>query len=351
MRTRDFDYDLPRELIAQEPASRRDESRLMVLHRDTRQTAHRRFGDIVGYLQPGDCLVLNDTKVIPARLMGRRPTGGRTEVLLLEPEGGEWGGGVDARVWQALVRPGRRARPGTVIAFGDGDMTAKVTKELADGVKLVKLEYEGELASVLDRIGQAPLPPYIQRQAPRAEDDARYQTVYARLPGAVAAPTAGLHFTEELLERIRAAGVTTTFITLHVGLGTFKPVDVERVEEHHMHAERFHISPAAADAINACRSAGGRVVAVGTTVTRTLESVCDDNGQIVPTTDRTELFIYPGYEFRVVDVLLTNFHLPRSTLLMLVAAFCGRELIIEAYQEAVEERYRFYSYGDGMVVL
>jgi len=351
MRTEDFDYHLPRELIAQEPARQRDESRLMILHRATKRIEQRRFRDILDYLRPGDCLALNDTKVIPARLLGRRRrTGGRTEVLLLEPHGAERGRGLDARVWQALVRPGRRTRPGTVIDFGDGELTAKVTKELSDGVKLVKLEHEGELAAILDHIGQTPLPPYIRREAPQAEDRTRYQTVYARFPGAVAAPTAGLHFTEQLLERIRRAGVNTVFITLHVGLGTFKPVDVERVEQHHMHGEDFHISPDAAEHINTCRSSGGRVVAVGTTVTRALESASDSEGNIRPMTDRTEVFIYPGHRFRVIDVLLTNFHLPRSTLLMLVAAFCGREFILEAYREAVEERYRFYSYGDAMVI-
>jgi S-adenosylmethionine:tRNA ribosyltransferase-isomerase len=322
----------------------------MVLHRDTQRIEHRGFGDIVEYLRPGDCLVLNDTRVIPARLLGRRRTGGTTEVLLLEPAGGEWGTGLDARVWQALVRPGRRTRPGTIIDFGNGALTAKVTKELGDGVKLVRLEYDGELTGILDRLGHTPLPPYIQRDVPRAEDRTRYQTVYARLPGAVAAPTAGLHFTPELLDRIRDAGVTTVFITLHVGLGTFKPVDAERVEEHHMHAERFHISPEAAQTINACRASGARVVGVGTTVTRALESTCDSDGSIRPTTARTELFIYPGHEFRAIDVLLTNFHLPRSTLLMLVAAFCGREFVLEAYREAVREHYRFYSYGDAMLI-
>ncbi len=350
MRTSDFDYHLPPELIAQEPAQRRDESRLMVLHRATRRIEHRCFVDILEYLRPGDCLVLNDTKVIPARLIGRRPTGGRTEVLLLEPAGDEGGRGVESRVWQALVRPGRRTRPGTVIDFPGGRLKATVTKELGKGVKLVKLKYDGELWPILARVGQAPLPPYIRRDAPRAEDTGRYQTVYARLPGAVAAPTAGLHFTEELLQRIREANVTTASITLHVGLGTFKPVDVERIEDHEMHAERFQISPETADAIGECRASEGRVVAVGTTATRTLESACDDGGEVRPIEDRSDLFIYPGYQFRAIDMLLTNFHLPRSTLLMLVAALCGQEFILEAYAEAVRQGYRFYSYGDAMLV-
>lgn len=343
MRVADFDYELPPELIAQEPAERRDRSRLLVLHRDGGRLEHRRFADLSEYLRPGDCLVLNDTRVIPARLLGRKAgSGGQVEVLLLEPRGG--------RTWEAMVRPGRRARSGAVIEFGAGQLVGKIRRVQEDGVRLVEFEHEGNFRSLLEDLGQAPLPPYITRPAD-AGDAERYQTVYARENGAVAAPTAGLHFTQELLTRIGSSGVIVVFVTLHVGLGTFRPVQTELVEDHNMHSERFVVSGRAAARINEARERGGRVVAVGTTVVRTLESVADQDGSVRPAGGRAEEFIYPGHEFKAVDVLLTNFHLPRSTLLMLVAAFAGRQTILRAYEEAIRREYRFYSYGDAMLIL
>ncbi len=338
-----FDYELPPDLIAQEPAERRDQSRLMVLDRAAQSIAHHHFPDALQYLQPGDCLVLNDTKVIPARLRGRlQRTGGKVELLLLRQLSGPR--------WEALGRPGRRLRPGAQVAFGEGEATATVLERRGDGTLLVRLEHEGPLAEILDRVGEMPLPPYIKRPEPRAADRERYQTVYAAVEGAVAAPTAGLHFTQELLAQAQACGIRLARLTLHVGLGTFKPVAVDRVEDHRMHAEWYELSEAATRAINDTRAAGGRLVAVGTTSVRALESAWRGDS-VVAGSGWTDKFIYPGYGFGATDVLLTNFHLPRSTLLMLVSAFAGREFVLRAYEEAKRLRYRFYSYGDCMLIV
>ncbi|MGC9317496.1 MAG: tRNA preQ1(34) S-adenosylmethionine ribosyltransferase-isomerase QueA [Armatimonadota bacterium] len=338
MRVSDFDYELPPDRIAQYPSDRRDASRLLELDRTTGEVTHRRFPEIADLLHPGDVVVLNDTRVIPARLIGRRPTGGRVELLLLEPVAGDR--------WRALGRPGRALRPGRTVRFGGGRLTATVLDCEDHGVRVVELRHERELLPLLEEIGVPPLPPYIDREAEES-DRRRYQTVYARRPGAVAAPTAGLHFTEGLLERIRERGVSVVSVTLHVGLGTFQPVRAERVEQHTMHAEQFRVPEGAARTIN---SRHGRLVAVGTTVMRTLETAADEAGVIRPGSGRTELFIYPGYQFRAVEAMLTNFHLPRSTLMMMVSAFAGREKIMAAYQEALEQGYRFYSYGDAMFI-
>ncbi len=336
-----FDYHLPRRLIAQEPAARRDQSRLLVVDRSTRSLAHRSIRDLGDYLRSGDCLVVNDTRVIPARLLGRLPTGGKVELLLLRRRGG---------TWEALGRPGRKLRAGAQVQFGDGRLRATVTRELPDGLREVRLDCRGPLAQALAQLGHTPLPPYIRRPD-RPADRERYQTVYAAQDGAVAAPTAGLHFTPELLGRLERQGVGLVRLTLHVGLGTFKPVEVESVEDHVMHSEAFEVSAQAATAINAARKRGGRIVAVGTTVVRALETVADQRGTVHAGAGDTDIFIYPGYRFKAVDLLLTNFHLPRSTLLMLVCAFADRELILQAYAEAVREQYRFYSYGDAMLIL
>ena len=336
----EFDYELPPERIANYPAARRDESRLLVLSRESGDVEHRVFSDIVELLQPGDVLALNDTRVIPARLLARAPTGAEIELLLLEPVGQE-------EEWLAMGRPGRRIRPGSTLSFGDGRLTVQVLSVDEDGMRRVRLQHEGDLLDVLDEIGAPPLPPYIDREA-EAIDRERYQTVYARQPGAVAAPTAGLHFTEELLAAIAGRGVGIGFITLHVGAGTFRPVKVERLADHTMHAEYFHVTSEFADMAN---KRTGRLVAVGTTVTRTLETVANEDGIINPGSGQTDLFIYPGYDFRAVEAMLTNFHLPRSTLIMMVSAFAGsRERILAAYQEALDEDYRFYSYGDAMLI-
>ena len=338
-----FDYELPPELIAQEPPPGRAEARMMVLDRATGDIAHERFRDLPRQLRAGDCLVLNDTRVIPARLVGRREGGGRAEALLLrEAERG---------LWEALVRPGARLRPGARITFGAGELAATVVGMAPGGLRTLRLEHEGDLPALLDRLGQTPLPPYIKRPEPRAEDRERYQTVYARRPGAAAAPTAGLHFDDAALDAVRRAGAALAFITLHVGLGTFQPVTAQTVEAHRMHAEWHEIGAEAAQAINAARGGGGRVLSVGTTCVRALESRAADDGAVAPGAGMTELFIHPGYRFRVVDALLTNFHLPRSTLLMMVAAFAGREEVLAAYREAVAARYRFYSYGDCMLIV
>lgn len=354
MRVSLFDYDLPPKLIAQHPPQRRRASRMLILQRDSGHLTDGSFADLPEYLTAGDCLVINDTKVIPARLLGRRATGGRVELLLLQPAGDG--------CWRALARPARRLQMGEEIDFG-GEIIATITKELPAGERLVRLEYQGDLHEVLDRVGRTPLPPYIERQQKPLEeslaedlaleqrDRARYQTVYAQKPGAVAAPTAGLHFDEAMLERLTARGVKIAPITLHVSLGTFRPVSDERVEDHQMDGESYTVSADTAQVINACRSADGRIVAVGTTVVRTLETVADESGQIYPASGSTELFIYSGYQFRTVDVLLTNFHLPSSTLLMLVSAFAGRQPVLRAYQKAIEREYRFYSYGDCMLIL
>lgn len=338
----DFDYHLPPELIAQHPPPQRGESRLLVIPRHGGPLQHRMFADLPEYLRPGDCLVLNDTKVLPARLIGRRATGGQVELLLLRPVG--------EGLWEALGKPARRLRVGERMAFGP-ELAAQVVDVGEEGLRTVRLEHDGELLPVLERVGQMPLPPYIRRDHPEAEDANRYQTVYAESPGAVAAPTAGLHFTDELLQRLTAQGVAIARLTLHVGLGTFRPISVERLEEHVMHAEWYRVPPEAADTVNAARAAGGRIVAVGTTVVRTLESVTDEAGVIHPGEGSTNLFITPGYRFRAVDALLTNFHLPRSSLLVLVSAFAGRERILAAYQEAIAAGYRFYSYGDATLVI
>jgi len=336
----DYDYELPPASIARYPAQRRDRSRLLVLSRSTGGTDHRTFRSVLDLLAPGDLLVLNDTRVIPARIIGNAPGGGRVELLLLEP--------VEGDRWRAIGRPGRRLRPGREAQFGGGRLRATVHAVEDDGNRVVDLQYEGELLEVLDEVGEPPLPPYIDRAA-EPLDRERYQTVYAREPGAVAAPTAGLHFTEELLAEIGERGVEIGYVTLHVGLGTFRPVRAERVEEHTMHSECFRVSPELAAQANART---GRLVAVGTTVTRTLESSADEAGCIRAGAGRTEIFIYPGYEFRAVEAMITNFHLPRSTLLMMVSAFAGgRERIMAAYQEALEQGYRFYSYGDAMMIL
>ena len=343
MRVDEFDYELPPELIAQEPLPQRDASRLMVVDRETGRWEHARFRDLPRYLRPGDCLVLNDTRVRPARLYGRRPGGGRVEFLLVQP--------LQDDRWLALVRPGRRLRQGTVALCGEErPLRVEVEEVRESGERVVRLVAPpGEtLEETLHRLGRVPLPPYIRTEL---KDPERYQTVYAREEGAVAAPTAGLHFTPELLDRLRAMGVHIATLTLHVGVGTFRPVTAERVEEHVMHAEYYRVEPAAAETINAARARGGRVVAVGTTVTRTLETVADPQGRVRPGSGWTDLFIYPGYRFRAIDGLITNFHLPRSTLIMLVAALLGRERTLAAYREAVARRYRFFSFGDAMLIL
>ncbi|MGI6127191.1 MAG: tRNA preQ1(34) S-adenosylmethionine ribosyltransferase-isomerase QueA [Planifilum sp.] len=338
-----FDFHLPEELIAQSPLPHRSASRLMVLHRETGKLEHRSFSDLTEYLRPKDVLVINDTRVRPARLIGtKKATGGRVEILLLKPLG-------DDR-WEVLAKPARRLKPGHAIRFGNGELQAVVEGESdVAGGRIVRLLYEAEdLEALLERLGEMPLPPYIRR---RLGDPERYQTVYARAVGSAAAPTAGLHFTPELLEALRARGVDIAAITLHVGLGTFRPVTAERVEDHRMHAEYYEVGEEAAERIRAARSQGGRVVAVGTTSVRTLESVAGMHGEIVPSRGWTDIFIYPGYRFRAVDALITNFHLPRSTLLMLVSAFASRQQILDAYREAVNRRYRFFSFGDAMLIL
>lgn len=334
----DFYFDLPRELIAQDPLEDRASSRLLVLERNTGAVSHHVFREIVDYLHPGDCLVLNNTKVIPARLLGEREgTGAHVEVLLLKRRGGD--------VWETLVRPGKKCRPGTELTFGDGLLRARVLETVEEGNRLIRFEYQGIWEEVLDRLGEMPLPPYITH---KLKDRDRYQTVYARYEGSAAAPTAGLHFTGDLLEQIAARGVHVAYVTLHVGLGTFRPVKEDNVLEHHMHSEAYEVTAAAADTINHARQAGGRIVCVGTTSCRTVESAADENGMVRPCSGNTDIFIYPGYRFKVTDGLLTNFHLPESTLLMLVSALAGRENVLAAYEEAVREKYRFFSFGDAM---
>jgi len=338
IRAEDFDYALPPDRIAQHPVEPRDHARLMVLHRDSGKLEHRRFYEVVDYLRRGDVLVINETRVFPARLVGKRPSGGKVELLLVRPLGRD--------TWEALAKPGRKVRPGERLLFGEGKLTGEVVERTEGGKRVVR--FSGDLEA-LRNLGQVPLPPYIRR-SPIPEDRKRYQTVYARVEGSVAAPTAGLHFTEELLGRLREKGVEVVPIVLHVGPGTFRPVRGE-VSEHRMEAEYYEVSPRAAEVVNLARGKGGRVVAVGTTSVRTLETVADEEGRVRPGSGWTELFIYPPYRFRVVDALITNFHLPRSTLLMLVAAFAGRERVLEAYMEAVRLGYRFYSYGDAMLII
>lgn len=340
MDLKDFNYDLPEELIAQDPLEDRSSSRLMVLHKDTGRIGHKIFRDIIDYLNPGDCLVINDTKVIPARLMGiKEDTGAAIEVLLLKRNADD--------VWECLVKPGKKARTGARIVFGEGLLVGEIVDVIEDGNRMIKFHYEGIFEEILDKLGQMPLPPYITH---KLQDKNRYQTVYARNEGSAAAPTAGLHFTKELLEKIKEKGVNVVSITLHVGLGTFRPVKVDKIEEHHMHTETFNISKEAADTINRARAAGGRVIAVGTTSCRTLESAATDDGTIPARSGDTDIFIYPGYKFKAIDCLITNFHLPESTLIMLVSALAGRDNIMNAYETAVKERYRFFSFGDAMFI-
>ncbi len=336
----DFYFDLPLELIAQDPLEDRSSSRLLVLDRASGVVSHSVFREITDYLQPGDCLVLNNTRVIPARLLGvREETGAHVEVLLLKRREND--------VWETLVKPGKKCRPGTRLVFGDGLLRAEILETVEEGNRLIRFSYEGIWEEMLDRLGEMPLPPYITH---RLQDKNRYQTVYAKYEGSAAAPTAGLHFTSELLERIEAGGVETAYVTLHVGLGTFRPVKEDNILDHHMHSEYYQVSKEAADKINAAKSRGGRVICVGTTSCRTVESAADEYGMVQPGSGNTEIFIYPGYRFRVLDALITNFHLPESTLVMLVSALAGRENVLRAYEEAIRERYRFFSFGDAMLV-
>ena len=340
MKTSDFYYDLPQELIAQTPMEKRDGSRLMTLDRRTGETGHRHFYDLPSLLRPGDCLILNDSRVLPARLLGQRlPGGGACEVLLLTDRG--------ENVWECLVRPGRKLRTGARMTFGDGSLTAEVVGEEADGNRLVRFAYEGIFLEVLERLGKMPLPPYIKEEL---LDRERYQTVYSKVLGSAAAPTAGLHFTPELLEEIRARGVRIGCVTLHVGLGTFRPVKEEAIEDHDMHSEFCTVPPETAELINRTKAEGGRVICVGTTSCRTLESWAEEDGHMEPRSGWTNIYLYPGCRFKVMDGLVTNFHLPESTLIMLVSAFAGREAVLNAYREAVAERYRFFSFGDAMFI-
>lgn len=336
----DFYFDLPEELIAQDPLEDRSGSRMLVLNKDTGEREHHLFREIVDYLLPGDCLVLNNTKVIPARLMGiKETTGAAVELLLLKRK--------EKDIWETLVKPGKKAKPGTVINFGDGILKGEILEVAEEGNRLVRFSYQGVFEEVLDRLGEMPLPPYITH---KLQDKNRYQTVYAKYEGSAAAPTAGLHFTEELLERIAQKGVDIAYVTLHVGLGTFRPVKAENILEHHMHTESYQVSAEAAEKINRAKRAGKRVICVGTTSCRTVESAADENGQLKECSGDTDIFIYPGYRFKVTDALITNFHLPESTLVMLVSALAGRENVLNAYREAVDEKYRFFSFGDAMLI-
>ena len=340
MKTSDFYYDLPQELIAQTPMEKRDGSRLMTLDRRTGETGHRHFYDLPSLLRPGDCLIMNDSRVLPARLLGRRlPGGGACEVLLLTDKG--------ENVWECLVRPGRKLRAGARMTFGDGSLTAEVAEELADGNRLVRFAYEGIFLEVLERLGKMPLPPYIKEEL---QDQERYQTVYSKVLGSAAAPTAGLHFTPELLRELASKGVNLGYVTLHVGLGTFRPVKEEAIEDHDMHSEFCTVPPETAELINRTKAAGGRVICVGTTSCRTLESWAGEDGHMEARSGWTNIYLYPGSRFKVMDGLVTNFHLPESTLIMLVSAFAGREAVLAAYREAVKERYRFFSFGDAMFI-
>ena len=340
MNVKDYDYDLPEELIAQDPLEDRSSSRLMVLDRQTGDVEHRHFTDILEYLHPGDCLVINNTKVIPARLFGvKEDTQAKIEVLLLKRKEND--------IWETLVKPGKKAKPGTKLVFGDGLLTAEVVDVVEEGNRLIQFHYDGIFEEILDQLGQMPLSPYITHQL---KDKNRYQTVYAKYDGSAAAPTAGLHFTKELLQKVKDMGVDIAEVTLHVGLGTFRPVKVDNVLDHHMHSEFYMVSQEAADKINRAKENGHRVIAVGTTSTRTLEAAADENGHLQETSGWTEIFIYPGYQFKVIDALITNFHLPQSTLVMLVSALAGREHVLHAYETAVKEKYRFFSFGDAMLI-
>lgn len=337
----DFYFELPQELIAQDPLEDRASSRLLLLDKNTGEIGHDIFHNIVRYLRPGDCLVLNNTKVIPARLLGQRAgTGARVEVLLLKRREGD--------VWETLVKPGKKCKPGVELTFGGGLLRGQVLETVEEGNRLIRFSYQGIWEEVLDRLGEMPLPPYITH---KLSDKSRYQTVYAKYEGSSAAPTAGLHFTQELLRQIQEMGVSVVYVTLHVGLGTFRPVKEENVLEHHMHSEYYQVTEEAAEQINAAKTAGGRVICVGTTSCRTLESAADENGTVRPGCGNTDIFIYPGYRFKVLDCLITNFHLPESTLVMLVSALAGQERVLAAYREAIRERYRFFSFGDAMLVL
>ena len=340
MKKEDFYFDLPEELIAQDPLEDRSGSRLLVLDKETGETEHHIFREIVNYLNPGDCLVINDTKVIPARLIGEKEgTGAKVEVLLLKRKGND--------IWETLVKPGRKMKPGARLVFGNGLLKAEVIGVVEEGNRLIRFEYEGIFEEILDQLGQMPLPPYITHQL---EDKNRYQTVYAKHSGSAAAPTAGLHFTPELLDEIKEKGVEIAHVTLHVGLGTFRPVKVENIQEHHMHSEFYRIEQSEADKINRAKEEGHRVICVGTTSCRTVESAAYENGRLRECSGWTEIFIYPGYKFKVLDALITNFHLPESTLIMLVSALAGREHVLAAYEEAIRERYRFFSFGDAMFI-
>ena len=340
METKDFDYDLPEELIAQTPLENRVNSRLMVLDKKTGDIKHKHFYDIIDFLNPGDCLVLNDTRVLPARLIGEKEeTGGKIEFLLLKR--------IELDTWEALVKPGKKAKIGSRFMFGNGLLHTEVIGIGEEGSRIIKFEYNGIFEDILDQLGQMPLPPYITE---KLDDKERYQTVYSKNQGSAAAPTAGLHFTKELLEKIESKGVKIAYITLHVGLGTFRPVKVDKIEEHKMHSEFYTIDEKTANMINATKKQGHRVITVGTTSTRTLESVADTNGEIKPSSGWTDIFIYPGYDFKIVDNLITNFHLPESTLIMLVSALAGKENTLNAYETAVKEKYRFFSFGDAMFI-
>jgi len=340
LKTSDFYYDLPEELIAQTPLAQRDSSRLMTVDRTTGAVSHRVFTDILDLLNPGDCLVVNDSRVLPARLLGNRATGGAVEVLLLKDEGND--------TWECLTKPGRKTQPGTELFFGDGLLNATVVGAKEDGNKLVQFHYEGIFLEVLEKLGRMPLPPYIKETL---QDNERYQTVYSREVGSAAAPTAGLHFTPELLQKIREKGITIAPVTLHVGLGTFRPVKAEDILDHHMHSEFCMLSAETAEILNRTKANGGRIVCVGTTSCRTIESFAGEDGSFCERSGWTDIFIYPGYRFKAMDALITNFHLPESTLLMLVSAFAGRENVLAAYKEAVRERYRFFSFGDAMLII
>lgn len=340
MKTHDFWYNLPEELIAQTPLEKRDTSRLLVMDRRTGKVSHRHFFDIIEYLNPGDCLVMNDSRVLPARLLGNRPTGGAVELLLLRDLGN--------KKWECLAKPGRKLQAGQEVIFGNGELTATILSVQEDGNRIVEFCYEGIFLEVLERLGKMPLPPYIKAEL---QDQERYQTVYSRTVGSAAAPTAGLHFTNDLLSEIRAKGVKTAFVTLHVGLGTFRPVKADDISEHHMHSELCMISKETAEVLNETKENGGRVICVGTTSCRTLESLVNNDGTFEEKTKWTDIFIYPGYTFKAMDGLITNFHLPESTLVMLVSAFAGRDNVLAAYDEAVKEKYRFFSFGDAMTIL
>ena len=336
----DFYFDLPEELIAQDPLEDRSSSRLLVLDKETGETSHHIFKEVINYLNPGDCLVLNNTKVIPARLIGHKEdTGAAIEVLLLKRKEND--------IWETLVKPGKKCKPGTKIVFGEGLLHATVLETVEDGNRLIQFSYEGIFEEILDKLGEMPLPPYITH---KLQDKNRYQTVYAKYEGSAAAPTAGLHFTKELLRQIEEKGIDIAYVTLHVGLGTFRPVKVDNILEHHMHSEFYQVTKKAADKINKAKKEGHRVICVGTTSCRTVESAADENGMVKEGCDNTEIFIYPGYKFKVLDALITNFHLPESTLVMLVSALAGREHILNAYEEAIREKYRFFSFGDAMLI-